>query len=485
MSFLSRFRSKIGKKGDARRVEPTADAEAPAAYPTGSAIGEGSATSVGPVTGVEAAEHRVKPVAPQGATLPPSVESPIKPRSRKKIKTDTERSIIIGLQVAGSESWFRLNADGRAEEITELPENREDAIQTFGRSRVFRGMDYDRGIRVPTKLRGKALRNNLMRELNDLPVWFNKEGISWFTRRGSQTMSGYPVRPLAAALWQFAKGQGSAPSTGVLLRIRFPMGTTVLWAFLAIGANGAGTFQSMRTSNEAVRPTFNQQMANGVLEKEFQTLDVDSANLWSFLSVSPTKKVPSYPQSGEWLGKPKTLIGKIIAAGGLVVLVTGAGFWLWSEATLHHALALAQSEAASMAQFRTSQQDFFSAHIEGITLLQKIPVNHLIRDAVSIWKPGTTVTMADGMPLSMNGGIGSSPILARPGNVGVAGNSGNSSALFQVDIPVTKNNGPGQAFWVSQSLLKAVISQTPPQGIVLQSVQKTGGNGYVALFGGH
>jgi hypothetical protein len=477
MSFLSRFRSKIGKKGDALRVEPAVDTETPVADPTGPAPG------TGPVTGVETAESRVEPVAPQDVTLQPSVELPIKLRSRKKIKTDTERSIIIGLQVAGSASWFRLNADGRAEEITELSEHHEEA--TFGKARVFRGMDYDRGLRAPTKLRGKALRNNLMRNLGDMPIWFNKEGISWFTRRGSQTMSGYPVRPLAAALWQFAKGQGSTPSTGVLLRIRFPMGTTVLWAFLAIGANGAGTFQSMRTSNEAFRPTFNQQMANGVLEKEFQTLDVDSANLWSFLSASPTKKVPTYPQRGEWLGKPKTLIGKVIAASGLVVLVTGAGFWLWSEATLHHALAQAHSESVRMAQFKMSQQDFFSAHIKGISLVQEIPLKHLLNDAESLWKPGTTVTMEDHMSASMETGAAPISVLARPGS-GAAGAGNPSGALFQVTIPVTKNLGPGQAYWVSQNLLRAVISQTPPQGIVLQSViSEMGGNGYVALFGGH
>jgi hypothetical protein len=150
----------------------------------------------------------------------------------------------------------------------------------------------------------------------------------------------------------------------------------------------------------------------------------------------------------------------------------------------------ARRETARIAQFRTSRQAFFSTHIEGIALLQERPLGHLIQDATSLWKPGTTVIMADGMPLTGSslagsGPMGSGPLLARPGAVGALGANGGSGATFQIDIPATKNLGPGQASWVSQRLLHAVISQTPPQGIVLQSVQKTGGNGYVALFGGH
>jgi hypothetical protein len=476
MSFLSRFRSKFRKDGDARRVDPTVDPEltdfvsvdhvADTAPSIEADIGLGSVAD------------------PNGDTAAPrrSFGLKLRPHSGKKTKSGAAKDVIIGLQLVGSESWLRLNADGHAEEIPDLPVDDAEASSIFGKSRVFRGMDYDRGLKVSTKLRGKALRNNLMRELNDIPIWFKKESISWFTRRDAQSILGYPVHPLAAALWQFAKGRGSTPTSGLLLRLRFPMGSTVLWVFLAMGANGVGAFQSIRTSAEANRPTFNPQLAAGLLGNEPQSLDVDPADLWSFLASSPTQKVPTYPQNGEWLGKPKTLIGKIVASGGLAVLVIGAGFWFWSEVALHHAMLLMRSEAASISRFKASQRDFFSTHIEGIALLQKIPLGHLIGDASSIWKPGTTVTMADGIALPMSTGPG--PVLAMPGSVETSRTGGSSGARFSVDIPVTKNLGPGQAYWVSQSLLHAVISQTPPPGIFLQSVQKTGGNGYVALFGG-
>lgn len=472
MSFLSRFKSKFRKDGAARRIQPTSNLDDADPAPAGRATVPAIHTEADPVVGV------TEPKADQAAPRQ-SLVMRMRTRSGGKAKTDTSREVIIGLQVAGSESWLRLNADGQADEIPDLPASSEEAARIFGVSRIFRGMDYDRGIRVSTKLRGKALRNNLMRELSDMPVWFKKEGISWFTRSGSQSISGYPVRPLAAALWQFAKSLGATPSSGVLLRIRIPVGSTVLWTFLAVGASGVGTFQSMRTSSSANRPTFNPQLASGVLGNDFQSLDVDAAELWAFLASSPASKVTTYPQRGDWLGKPKTLIGRFVAVGGLSVLAIGTGFWFWSETTLHQAQDQEQAEAMRMTQFKATRQAFFSTHIEGITLLQKIPLNRLMRDAVSLWKPGTTVTMADGMPLSTE--AGPSPMLARPGSVV----SGNSGALFQVGIPATKNLGPGQAFWVSQSLLRAVISQTPPRGIVLQSVQKTGGNGYVALFGGH
>lgn len=477
MPFLSRFRSKFRKDGDARRVDPTVD---PAltdpvsvehvADPVSSSKADTGLGSVADPNGDAAAPRR-------------SFGLKLRPHSGKKTKSSAANDVIIGLQLAGSESWLRLNADGHTEEIPDLPVDDAEASSIFGKARVFRGMDYDRGLKVSTKLRGKALRNNLMRELNDMPIWFKKEGISWFTRRDSQSMLGYPVHPLAAAMWQFSKGCGSVPTSGVLLRMRFPMGSTVLWVFLAMGANGVGSFQVVRTSADAHRPTFNPQLAAGLLGKEPQSLDVDPADLWSFLTSSSAQKVPAYPQNGEWLGKPKTLIGKFVASGGLTVLVMGAGCWLWSEAALHHAMSLAQSEAANISRFKASQREFFSTHIEEIALLQKIPLSHLIGDASSIWKPGTTVTMADGMPMSMSNGSG--PILAMPDSDEAASAGGNSATRFQVDIPVTKNLGPGQTYWVSQSLLHAVISQTPPSGIILQSVQKTGGNGYVAIFGGH
>ncbi len=473
MSFFSRFKSKFRKDGAASRIEPTSNQKGADPAAAGQATVPAINTEADPGVGVT--EPHADQVAPRK-----SLDMRMRTRSGEKAKTDATREVIVGLQVAGSESWLRLSADGHADEISDLPASSAEATRIFGGARIFRGMDYDRGIHVSTKLRGKALRNNLARELSDMPVWFKKEGISWFTRSGSQAIFGYPVRPLAAALWQFVKSRGAAPSSGVLLRIRIPVGSTLLWAFLAIGANGVGTFQSMRTSSSANRPTFNPQLASGVLGNDFQSLDVDAAELWAFLASSPASKVTTYPQLGDWLGKPKTLIGRFVAVGGLSALVIGAGFWFWSETTLHQAQDQEQAEAMRIAQFKATRQAFFSTHIEGITLLQKIPLSRLMRDAVSLWKPGTTVTMADGMPLSME--AGPSLMLARPGSVGVSGNSG---ALFQVGIPATKNLGPGQAFWVSQSLLRAVISQTPPQGIVLQSVQKTGGNGYVALFGGH
>ena len=485
MSFFSRLTGRFRKDGAALRIEPTGSPDDMAPGSAGQTISSVPAIPPEPVPDIEVADTETAPVTPKKAFGIPTWA-----RSRKKGATSANRDVIIGLQVAGSESWMRLNADGHAEELLDLPKSREEAVEIFGSARVFRGMDYDRGLRVPSKLRGKALRNNLMRELNDMPVWFKKEGITWFTRKGSQSIFGYPIRPLAAALGQFAKSRGSTPAAGVLLRGSIPVGTTMLWVFLAIGGNGVGAFQSIRTSAGGNRPTFNPQLASGVLGNDFQTLDLDAAELWSFLASSPAAKVSTYPQRGEWLGKPKTLIGTIVAIGGLSALVIGAGFWFWSEATLHQAMTQARRETARIAQFRTSRQAFFSTHIEGIALLQERPLGHLIQDATSLWKPGTTVIMADGMPLTGSGlagsgPMGSGPLLASPGAVGALGANGGSGATFQIDIPATKNLGPGQASWVSQRLLHAVISQTPPQGIVLQSVQKTGGNGYVALFGGH
>lgn len=476
MSLLSRLTGKFRKDGAAPRVEPANSQEEHAPVSAGPTIADMPAITPEPVPGIGAADtntDQIVPRKPLGTTA--------RARSKKKAKSDTTRDVIVGLQVAGSESWLRLNADGHADELLDLPNSREEAVQMFGSARVFRGMDYDRGLHVSSKLHGKALRNNLMRELNDMPVWFKKEGITWFTNNGSQSIFGYPVRPLAAALWQFSKSRGAAPSSGVLLRGRIPVGSTLLWIFLAIGANGVGAFQSMRTSAGGNRPTFNPQLASGVLGNDFQSLDMDASEIWSFLASSPASSVTTYPQHGEWLGKPKTLIGKVVAAGGLSALVIGAGFWFWSEAALHHAMAQARMEAARFAQFKTSRQAFYSNHIEGITQLHELPLNHLIRDAISLWKPGATVTMADGMPLSMGAG----PILPKPSAGGAIGNNGSLGATFQISIPATKNLGPGQASWVSQRLIQAVISQNPPQGIVLQSIQKTGGNGYVALFGGH
>lgn len=476
MAFLPQLLSRFRKGVASPRVEPTEDVdqtEPSSEVPAPGAVFDVETVAVGQDVTGRADDDAPPPRQGFGLSM--------RSWSAKKTQKDETRSVFIGLQVAGSELWLQLNADGHAGEIPDLPDNPEDATRIFGRSRVFRGMEYDRGVRVSTKLRGKALRNNLMRELNDMPVWFKKDGLSWFTRRESQSMSGYAVRPLTFALWQFAKSLGYHPSSGVLLRLRFPMGSTVLWAFLAMGANGVGTFQAMRTSSGANRPAFNPQLASGVLDKEFQSLDVDPSDVWAFLASSTDSKVPSYPQRGEWMGKPKTLVGKIIAGGGLIALMIGAGFWFWSETALQEALAQKQAEAARIAQFQSAQQAYFSSHIQGITLLHRIHLSHIVGDAASLWKPGTTITMADGMPLSMSAG----PLLARPGGAGMPGAGGNSGVLFHVHIPATKSLGPGQPYWVSQSLLHAVISQTPPSGIILQSVQKTGGNGYVALFGGH
>ena len=391
-------------------------------------------------------------------------------------KGSQTQNLLLGLPLPGSESWVRVFPDGRCEEVREF-QGASRVVTAKPGDVIFRGLAIDHGQRFSNKLRGKSLKNVMLRTLEAMPVARKLDGVTWFTEMERAVHGNHPVHSFGAALWMFAKKQKWHPDNGLLLRLSFPMGESTLWVFVALGHQGQGPIQTARTDAESERPIYSVQALSGILNDRFRTEDVDLGALTQFLLQ---EKPGRYPQPDEWGGIPKSSVGKLALIAGGAVLVSGAAAFFWTGSMLEQAKHDAQILSSETRAVIQGQHQFYLRHIQGIVALQAIPLHQDLADTMLLWKPGTTAALYDGMPLEMGGQSG--PAIPRPGQSGNA--SASHGASFVISIPAVRSVGSGQTFWVSNPLLKAVLDQSPPAGITLNSVNPVlGGQGYVAIFG--
>ncbi|AEK58691.1 hypothetical protein Atc_2043 [Acidithiobacillus caldus SM-1] len=406
---------------------------------------------------------------------------PGKRTGKKDVPTETPvtgiGSILIGIPFGGADFWLRLHADGSGERLLGLPDTQETA-PSFAGARVFRLAMYDKALLFPKNLKGKALRNAMIRdkEVSDMPASVMAHQLRWFTRKSSVVFHGRPVHPLGASLWAYARKQGWNPQDGILLRTSIPMQESTLWIYVAMGKTGLGLPQTAIIPKESDRPSYNHTLSAGILPKEHPVHDIPADQLYDWLARG---KHLRYPQPTEWFGLPMSRVGQSVLVSGILFGLVGSGIWWFGQSHLtqeehtKETLRLAQMRLAHM------RQVFLRHHLFVIAEQFAIPLHRDIAAARVLWKPGTRVVLADG--LGLNTGISTGePILRKPGAAGV---TQHSPAQIAIQIPEIKNRGPGQPDWVSAALMDAVIRQPPFDGFTLHSIQtNTEGNGYVVIF---
>lgn len=408
------------------------------------------------------------------------------PRSRKRtgkkdVPTETlltgTGSILIGIPFGGADFWLRLHTDGSGERLLGLPDTQETA-PSFAGARVFRMAMYDKALLFPKNLKGKALRNAMIRdkELSDIPASVTAHQLRWFTRKSSVVFHGRPVHPLGASLWSYARKQGWNPQDGILLRTSIPMQESTLWIYVAMGKAGLGLPQTAIIPKESDRPAYNLSLSSGILPKDYPVHDMPAEQLFDWLARG---KHLRYPQPTEWFGLPMARVGQGIMVSGILFGLAGAGIWWFGQS--HLTQEEHTQESLRHAQMRLTQirQVFLRHHLFLIAEQFEIPLHRDITAARVLWKPGTRVILADGLALKTGMGM-RGPAIREPG---ASGAMQHQPAQVAIQIPETKNHGPGQSYWISPSLMAAVIQQPPFDGFTLHSINmNTGGNGYVVIF---
>ena len=423
------------------------------------------------------ASKPVQGAAPsQGAAPLPSAGPSAQRRTRKRTN-----KIVLGLTVAGGDIWL-LHEQGQTREIIETLDDANAVPPEFEGAKVFRLDQYDRAKVFPKKLRGKALRNAMLRdpEIQDIPISLRQHGIRWYTRKQKATVYGQAVHPLALALWRWAQKEKWDPKEGIVLRMAVPVGHITVWMFLAVGRAGIGTPQISRIPSGNDRPVFSAQSGAGILGKDYAVRDVDTE---AFLLWCSATTLPRYPQSGEMLGIPKPILSKMIFGAGAVCVLAGLGLHFYGVQQVTAEKARLHNLTRQISGLHAEQQRFILAHIPQIALLQRIPVDQDIRAAQQLWKPGTTAVLAVNQPLATGAGQAMQPLIAEPG----AHSLSTHSAQIAIRIPPTKNTGPGQSYWVSHTLLNSVIHQpTRKTGFHLTRIQTNPeGKGYVVIYSRH
>jgi hypothetical protein len=400
-----------------------------------------------------------------------------RPKKGKKAGRNVE-SVALGVTLNKADFWIRLRPDGTGENLNISNLNTSDAAGSESMP-FFRLTEYDKGILLSKKLRGKNLRNAMIREreISDIPVSFLAYNIRWFTRKTTAQVAHQPVHPLGASLFAYAKAQGWHPEKGILLYTGITMQDYTLWVYLAIGKNGIGTPQVAQINAEADRPLFNMSYSAGLLaSKDYETHAIPPEALFHWLSKGRHRR---YPQPDEWFGLERIYVGRGVMALGITACLAGGVLWWFGNGALHAAnlrMARIQQETVNL---NREKQTFLRAHLPVIAYSFQIPLRKDLQAAFALWKPGTQVILADGLPLPFSSGGFQSPLMANRGP-----EQAHAPAKIAIIIPESKNLGDGQSAWVSPKILSAVIQQPARDGFHLQHIiRNSTGGGYVVIFG--
>lgn len=400
-----------------------------------------------------------------------------RPKKGKKAGRNVE-SVALGVTLNKADFWIRLRPDGTGENLNISNLNTSDAAGSESMP-FFRLTEYDKGILLSKKLRGKNLRNAMIREreISDIPVSFLAYNIRWFTRKTTAQVAHQPVHPLGASLFAYAKAQGWHPEKGILLYTGITMQDYTLWVYLAIGKNGIGTPQVAQINAEADRPLFNMSYSAGLLaSKDYETHAIPPEALFQWLSKGRHRR---YPQPDEWFGLERMYVGRGVMALGITACLAGGVLWWFGNGALHAAnlrMARIQQETVNL---NREKQTFLRAHLPVIAYSFQIPLRKDLQAAFALWKPGTQVILADGLPLPFSSGGFQSPLMANRGP-----EQAHAPAKIAIIIPESKNLGDGQSAWVSPKILSAVIQQPARDGFHLQHIiRNSTGGGYVVIFG--
>ncbi|TQN50388.1 hypothetical protein DLNHIDIE_00241 [Acidithiobacillus thiooxidans ATCC 19377] len=411
-----------------------------------------------------------QPEAKQKKTAP-------RPKKGKKAGRNVE-SVALGVTLNKADFWIRLRPDGTGENLNISNLNTSDAAGSESMP-FFRLTEYDKGILLSKKLRGKNLRNAMIREreISDIPVSFLAYNIRWFTRKTTAQVAHQPVHPLGASLFAYAKAQGWHPEKGILLYSGITMQDSTLWIYLAIGKNGIGIPQVAHINAEADRPLFNMSYSAGLLaSKDYETHAIPPEALFQWLSKGRHRR---YPQPDEWFGLERIYVGRGVMALGITACLAGGVLWWFGNGALHAAnlrMARIQQETVNL---NREKQTFLRAHLPVIAYSFQIPLRKDLQAAFALWKPGTQVILADGLPLPFSSGGFQSPLMANRGP-----EQAHAPAKIAIIIPESKNLGDGQSAWVSPKILSAVIQQPARDGFHLQHIiRNSTGGGYVVIFG--
>ncbi|WP_140390887.1 hypothetical protein [Acidithiobacillus thiooxidans] len=411
-----------------------------------------------------------QPEAKQKKTAP-------RPKKGKKAGRNVE-SVALGVTLNKADFWIRLRPDGTGENLNISNLNTSDAAGSESMP-FFRLTEYDKGILLSKKLRGKNLRNAMIREreISDIPVSFLAYNIRWFTRKTTAQVAHQPVHPLGASLFAYAKAQGWHPEKGILLYTGIAMQDSTLWIYLAVGKNGIGTPQVAHINAEADRPLFNMSYSAGLLaSKDYETHAIPPEALFQWLSKGRHRR---YPQPDEWFGLERMYVGRGVMALGITACLAGGVLWWFGNGALHAAnlrMARIQQETVNL---NREKQTFLRAHLPVIAYSFQIPLRKDLQAAFALWKPGTQVILADGLPLPFSSGGFQSPLMANRGP-----EQAHAPAKIAIIIPESKNLGDGQSAWVSPKILSAVIQQPARDGFHLQHIiRNSTGGGYVVIFG--
>lgn len=385
--------------------------------------------------------------------------------------------IALGFTLNNADFWLKLHPNGEGENLNISAAGATSAAELDGVP-VFRLTNYDKGLLFNKKLRGKSLRNAMLREkeISDAPASFPAYGLRWFTRKSTVQVADQPVHPLGASLLAYSRKKGWNPEKGILLYTGIRVQNYTVWVYLAIGKNGIGVPQVANINAEADRPAFNMSFSSGLLvPKEYETHSIAPDELFQWLSTGNHK---TYPQPGEWFGQNSRVVGKGVMIFGLATCVVGAGVWWVGDDQLRSAKNKVQKVQREIGALRAEKVSFLKAHLPEIAYSFNIPLSKDIAASESLWKPGTQVVMADGMPLGVSSSS-NAPAISSPGAMQQA----HAPAAIAVMVPITKNLGDGQSSWVSPRILYSVISQNPVDGFDLQSItHNTIGGGYVVIF---
>lgn len=410
-------------------------------------------------------------------TRDPKVPKAHKAKASKTVSRNVE-AVALGVTFNNADFWLKLRPDGSGENLNISALETTSSASLTG-IRFFRLANYDKGLQFSKNLRGKNLRNAMLREkeISDIPTSVLAHHIRWFTRKSQVQVAKQPVHPLGLSLWAYAKKQGWQPEKGILLYTGIPIQNSTLWIYVALGQNGMGIPQVANINAEADRPAYNMSFATGLLtSKEYATHAIAPEDLFQWLAQG---RHVHYPQPGEWLGLKSQIVGKGVMILGLAACIVSGGFWWYAQGTLQAAQIRMQAIQREASMLNQRKEAFLRAHLPEIAYSFHIPLDQDLAAAIALWKPGTSVILADGLPLGVSGNNRPSPI-AMPGSPMSAAHS---AAEIAVTIPESKNLGSGQKNWVSPKILSSVIEQPATGGFSLQRViQKNLGGGYVVIF---